>query len=406
MPQTEYVIKARAKTGKLVESTLVASSEEDALTRVRGLGMTPIAVEVVSKKGLRRDIQLTKPRVKLKDLSIFARQFATMLSSGLPILRCLSILSEQTQNPTLRDILSTVTSDVERGDSLSEAMVKHKEFPPLMISMIRAGEVGGFLDTTMLQLAESFESDVMLRGKIKAALTYPIAVAIIAVLIAIAMLIFVVPIFSEMFASFGGSLPAPTQFLVNASNAIKNPLISLPILVVIVAGAWWYRRNKHNSRVRNVVDPLKFRIPVFGGLFQKIALARFARTLSTLLAAGVPVLTALDIVGDTAGNIVISRAVTAVKESVRQGSGMATPLAEHPVFPEMVIQMIAVGEDTGSVDQMLRKVADFYDQEVEATTEQLMALIEPIMIVFLGGMVGAMIIALYLPIFKIFELIK
>lgn len=405
MPQTEYLVKSRARTGRLIESKITATSEADAIARVRATGMTPIAVEVTNK-GLNRSIQLTKPRVKLKDLAIFSRQFATMLSSGLPILRCLRILADQSTNPALQDLLRTITSDVERGDSLSVAMARHKEFPPLMVSMIRAGEVGGFLDTTMLEIAGSFEADVLLRGKIKAALTYPIAVGVIAIIIVIGMLIFVVPVFDSMFAQLGGELPAPTQFLVNLSNLIKNPLFSVPILAAAIFAFVWYRNHKTDLKVRSIVDPLKFRLPVFGQLFQKIALSRFTRNFSTLLAAGVPVLTALDIVGDTSGNVIIARAVSSVKESVRQGAGMAAPLSQHDVFPEMVVQMISVGEDTGALDSMLKKIAEFYDQEVTATTEQLMALIEPIMIVVLGSLVGGMIIALYLPIFKIFDLVK
>jgi type IV pilus assembly protein PilC len=382
-----------------------AASEAEALSRVRLQGMTPIAVEA-AHTGLKREIKFGKGKVKPKDLAIFSRQFATMLSSGLPILRCLAILADQTQSDRLRDLLVEVRDEVEKGDSLSEALVRHKEFPPLMVSMVRAGEMGGFLDSTMLEIADSLEADVRLRGKIKSALTYPIAVGVIAVFIVIAMLIFVVPVFDELFASFGAELPLPTLILVRLSNLIKTPMFFIPVLVFIFGGAYLFRRNKNALRVREVLDPIKFKIPVFGMLMQKVALARFTRSFSTLMHAGVPILQALDIVGDTAGNVVISHAVVAVKQSVRQGTGMAKPLAEHPVFPPMVVQMIAVGEDTGSLDAMLRKVADFYDQEVEATTEQLMALIEPIMIMILGGLVGSMIIALYLPIFKIFELIR
>lgn len=405
MPQTEYIVKARSRTGRLVESNMRAASEAEALSRVRLQGMTPIAVEA-AHTGLKREIKFGKGKVKPKDLAIFSRQFATMLSSGLPILRCLSILADQTESDRLRDLLVEVRDEVEKGDSLSESLVRHKEFPPLMVSMVRAGEVGGFLDSTMLEIADSLEADVRLRGKIKSALTYPIAVAVIAVFIVTGMLIFVVPVFDGLFASFGAELPLPTLMLVRLSNLIKNPLFFVPVLVFLFGGAFLYRRNKNKLRVREVVDPMKFKIPVFGLLFQKVALARFTRNFSTLMHAGVPILSALDIVGDTAGNVVIARAVASVKDSVRQGTGMAKPLSEHPVFPPMVVQMIAVGEDTGSLDAMLRKVADFYDQEVEATTEQLMALIEPIMIMVLGGVVGGMIIAMYLPIFKIFELIK
>lgn len=404
MPQSEYLVKARSRTGRLVESKLRASSEAEAMGRVRQQGMTPIAIEM-THTGLKREIKFGKGKVKPKQLALFSRQFATMLSSGLPILRCLAILSDQTDSDRLRDLLLEVRDEVEKGDSLSEAFGHHKEFPPLMVSMVKAGEVGGFLDMTMLQIADSLEADVRLRGKIKSALTYPIAVAVIAFGIVTAMLVFVVPVFEELFQSFGGELPLPTQVLVSLSKIVKNPVISLPVIAVIVGVLVWYRNNKGSLRVRKVVDPIKFKIPVFGGLFQKVALARFTRNFSTLMHAGVPILGALDIVGDTAGNVVISNAVVAVKESVRRGTGIAKPLTEHPVFPDMVVQMIAVGEDTGALDAMLRKIADFYDQEVEATTEQLMALIEPIMIVILGGVVGGMIIALYLPMFKIFELI-
>jgi type IV pilus assembly protein PilC len=405
MPQTEYLVKARSRNGRLIESKMKAISEAEALARVRQQGMTPIAVEVAGT-GLNKEIKFGKGKVKLKDLAIFTRQFATMLSSGLPILRCLSILSEQTQSDRLRDLLIEVRDQVEKGDSLSEAFAKHEEFPPIMVSMVRAGEVGGFLDTTMLQIAESLEADVKLRGKIKAALTYPVAVAVIAVLITVGMLIFIVPVFEGLFTEFGGSLPLPTQILVNASELLKNPMFFIPVLAVLIGGYFLYRKNKNKPGVRRVLDPLKFRIPVFGKLFQKVALARFTRNFSTLLHAGVPILTTLDIVGETSGNVVIADAIRDVKESVRQGTGIAKPLTDHPVFPEMVVQMIAVGEDTGALDAMLRKIADFYDQEVEATTEQLMALLEPIMIMVLGGVVGGMIIAMYMPIFQIFDLIK
>lgn len=406
MPLTEYVVRSRSRNGRLVESTVKAFTETEALTRTRQLGLTPLMVEAKPSSGLNMEIRIGKGKVKPKDLALFSRQFATMLAAGLPILRSLTILGEQSDSLRLREILSQVREDVEQGMSLSGAMGEHREFPPLMVAMVEAGEVGGFLETSMVRIAESLESDVILRSKIKSALTYPVAVGVIAVLIVTGMLIFVVPIFEQMFASFGGELPAPTQLLVNLSALIKNPLFFIPLLAVIIGGTMLYRRNKHRRGVRNVMDPLKFRIPIFGKLFHKVALARFTRSLSTLLAAGVPILQSLDIVGDTAGNVLVSRATESVKESVRQGTGMSRPLAEHPIFPEMVVQMIAVGEDTGALDEMLDKVADFYDQEVEATTEQLMALIEPIMIMVLGGIVGGMIIALYLPMFKIFEYIQ
>lgn len=405
MAATEFLVKARSRDGKLVESKIKSASEAEAAARVRSQGMTVIDVKAAGK-GLQREISFGTGKVKLKDMAVMTRQFSTMLSSGLPILRCLTILSEQTASRRLGEVLVEVRDLVERGDSLSGAMSRYKEFPPLMVSMVRAGEVGGFLDTTMLEIAEAIEADVKLRGKIKAAMTYPIAVGVIAVLVVIGMLIFIVPVFANLFADLGGELPLPTQILVNASNLLTNPFFMLPAIAIIVGITVWYRRNKNNPKVKRVLDPLKFKVPVFGNLFLKVSLARFTRNFSTLLHAGVPILTTLDIVGGTAGNVVISDAVADVKESVREGTGIARPLSQHKVFPEMVVQMIAVGEDTGSLDEMLSKIADFYDQEVEATTEQLMALIEPIMIMVLGSLVGGMIIAMYMPIFKIFELIK
>ncbi|MDO8732069.1 MAG: type II secretion system F family protein [Actinomycetota bacterium] len=405
MPQIEYLVRARARNGRLVEQLIRGSSETDAIARIRQLGLTPIAVEAKAG-GWNRDINLRKPKVKGKDLAVMTRQFATMLGAGLPILRCLAILAEQSESQRLREVLLRVRDDVERGAALSESLAEYEEFPPIMVNMIRAGEVGGFLDETMLQIAESIEADVRLRGRIKAALTYPVAVGVIAVIVTTAMLIFVVPVFSEMFNNLGGQLPAPTQFLVNLSNLVKNPYFLFPIILGSILLVWWYHHVSREPWLRAIVDPMKFRLPVFGHLFQKIALARFSRNFAALLRAGVPILVALDIVGDTAGNIVIRRAVDDVKESVRQGSSIAKPLAEHGVFPDMVVQMMAVGEDTGALDHMLGKIADFYDEEVESTTEQLMALIEPIMIMMLGALVGGMIVAMYLPIFNIFDLVK
>ena len=405
MPQSEYLVKARARSGRLVETKIRAASEAEALALVRQQGSMPIAVEQANV-GLNREIRIGGRRVKPKDLAIATRQMATMLSSGLPILRCLSILSDQTESPALRDVLIDVRTEVERGESFSESLSRHKEFPPLMVSMVRAGEVGGFLDGAMLQIAETIEADVQLRGRIKAALTYPIAVGVIAIVIVTAMLLFVVPVFAGMYEELGGELPLPTQILMTISNALNNPIVLIGGAITIVVLVILFRKYRDTAGFRNVVDPLKFRLPVFGPLFKKIALARFTRNFSTLLHAGVPILATLDIVGETSGNVVIARAVADVKESVRQGSGMAKPMSEHDVFPEMVVQMVAVGEDTGALDAMLSKIADFYDQEAAATTEQLMALLEPVMIIALGLIVGAMVISLYLPIFKIYELIN
>ena len=334
-----------------------------------------------------------------------ARQFATMIDSGLSLLRAIAILSEQSSNKTLAATLGQVRTAVEGGESLSSALGRHpRVFPPLMVSMTRAGEIGGFLDRVLLQVAANFEAEVKLRGKIKSAMTYPVVVFAIAVLAVIGMLLFIVPVFAKMFSDLGGTLPAPTRVLVFLSHSLT---VALPVLVVGgVAGTIGWVRVRHEERVRRVVDPAKLRAPVFGRLFQKVAISRFTRNLGTMLASGVPLLQALDVVGEASGNLVISDATTAVGVSVRAGESLAAPLAGHKVFPPMVVQMLAVGEDTGAMDTMLAKIADFYDQEVEATTEALTSLIEPLMIAVLGGVVGSMIIALYLPVFSVFSLIK
>ena len=402
---TQYAYKVRDARGKLTEGKVEAASEAAVAERLRSMGYVPLEVRPANV-GMQREIHLgLKKRVRTKDLAIFARQFATMIDAGLTMLRALTIMSEQVENPELRRVLRGVKADVEAGNSLSSAFAREPGvFPPLMISMVRAGEAGGFLDTSMRQIADNFEADVKLRAKIKAALTYPAVVFVLAIVMCIAMLVFVVPVFEKMFADLGGTLPLPTRVLVFLSQALRY---LLPVLVVALAAAVWaWRKYGRTARVRNVVDPLKLRLPVFGDLFQKLALARFARNLSTLLGSGVPILQSLDIVGETSGSVVITRALEDVRDSVRRGESVAGPLAEHAVFPPMVVQMIASGEESGAVDQMLAKIAEFYDAEVETTTESLTALIEPLMIAFLGGIVGSMIIALYMPMFKIFDMIE
>ncbi len=398
----------RDRTGALVSGSLVADSQAALVTRLKGMGYAPLSITPAATKGMKRELKMpgfgTK-KVKLKDLAVFSRQFATMIDSGLSLIRALNILGEQSANPELARVVSEVRDDIEAGSSLSVSMAKHpKAFPALMVNMIAAGEVGGFLDGVLLQVAENFEAEVRLRGKVKAAMTYPVVVFIMAMLMCTAMLLFIVPVFSKMFKTLGGQLPLPTRVLVALSSGLK---LIFPLLIVGgIAFLWWWGRYKFDPRVRNVVDPLKLKAPVFGNLFQKIALSRFARNLGTLMRSGVPILQSLEIVADTTGNVVLGRAVRDVQQSVRQGESLARPLEKHPVFPAMVVQMMAVGEDTGALDTMLMKISDFYDQEVEATTESLTALIEPLMIAFLGIVVGSMIVSLYMPIFKIFDLIK
>jgi type IV pilus assembly protein PilC len=402
-----FEYKVRDAAGKLKTGKLDAETQAQVATKLRSMGYAPVSI-TEANAGLNRELSLgfgRKKKVGLKDLAVFSRQFATMVNSGLSLLRSLNILTEQTENKELARVLGEVRNDIETGNSLSNGMAKHPDvFPPLMVNMCRAGEVGGFLDSVMLQIATNYEAETKLRGKVKAAMTYPVVVLCIAIVAVIGMLLFIVPTFAGLFDTLGGTLPMPTQVLVMLSNGLKIMIIPFIILAIVARQVW--KKIKRTPRVRNIVDPWKLKAPVFGDLFQKIALTRFARNLGTMMAAGVPILQSLDIVAETTGNVVLERATRAVQESVRTGESIAGPLTEHPVFPPMVVQMIAVGEDTGALDTMLHKIAEFYDQEVEATTEALTALIEPLMIAFLGGIVGAMIIALYMPIFKIFDLIK
>ena len=402
-----YEYAVRDKTGKVVKGRIEASNPTAVANRLRTMGMAPISITEVQVSGLQKEIKIPglSDRIAVKDLAVMARQLATMISAGLSLLRALAILADQTENQALAKVLGQVRSDVETGSALSAALSKHKQvFPPLMINMIKAGEVGGFLDQVLLSIAENFEAEVKLRGKIKSAMTYPIVVFVIAVLAVIGMLLFIVPVFAKMFTDLGGELPFMTQLLVTMSDILKIGI--LPLIVALVGLTVWWSKNKNNPAVRDKVDPLKLKAPVFGPLAQKIAISRFTRNFGTMIHAGVPILQALDIVAATSGNVVIERAVRAVQESVRTGQSLSGPLAQHPVFPPMVVQMMAVGEDTGALDAMLGKIADFYDQEVEATTEALTSIIEPLMIAVLGGIVGFMVIALYMPIFGIFDLIQ
>jgi len=407
MAPRSFEYQVRDRSGKVVKGKLEAESSSEVAIKLKGMGMAPMSITAVGGGALSRDLKIPGfgGRIKLKELAVMARQLAVMIDAGLPLLKALTILEGQTTNKKLAEVLSKVRTDVQTGSSLSQALAKHPTvFPPLMIYMVRAGEVGGFLDGALQQIAQNLEADVKLHGKIKSAMTYPVVVGVIAILAMIVMLIFIVPVFAGMFQQLGGELPLPTQILVTMSNILRNAFPVLVILLIVLLIVW--KKIKFKQGVRNVVDPLKLKMPVFGVLFQKVALARFSRNLSTMVHAGVPILQALDIVADTSGNVVIVRAVKDVQASVRSGETLARPLMKHPVFPSMMVQMMSVGEDTGALDTMLRKIAEFYDEEVEATTEALTSLIEPLMIAFVGGLVGAMVIALYMPIFKVFELIK
>ncbi len=400
----DYVVRDRG--GNVVSGRIDAPSETAVASRLTAMGYAPLTVSEVAQTGLQREIKLPgSDRVKLQDIAVMSRQMATMISAGLSLLRTLTILTQQTENEALAKVIGGVRNEVEAGASLSNALAKHPlTFPPLMINMVRAGEVGGFLETSLLAVADNFEAEVKLRGTIKSAMTYPVVVFVMAILATVGMLLFIVPIFQDMFDGLGGELPGPTKLLVVLSGWMKWMAPVLLVLTIIFA-VWW-GRHRHDRKVREFVDPLKLKVPIFGNLFKKIAISRFSRNLGTMVRSGVPILQALEIVGQTAGNAVVEHAINDVRDSVRTGESLADPLSNHEIFPPMVVQMLGVGEDSGSLETMLEKISEFYDAEVEATTAQLTSLIEPLMIAVIGLIVGGMLIALYLPIFSVFDLIE
>src|SRR5918996_1719951 len=370
-----YAYRVRDRRGALITGELVADSQELVMTRLREMNYIPLEIKQ-KREGLKREISLQPGKVKLKDLAIFSRQFATMVNSGLPLLRTLSILEEQTDSKVLAKKVGEVRLDVERGSSLSGALARHERtFPPLYVSMCRAGETSGTRDQVLLRLADTLEKEVSLRQKIKSAMTYPTVVFAMVILILAAMLLFVVPTFEDLYSSLGGTLPLPTRILLSLSDIARR--FFLVFVGVAVGAVFLLRRYIKTDRGRAAFDRFKLRLPIFGSLFQKTALARFAPTLGVLNRSGVPILQALDIVQETVRNEVVAGAVRDVQSGVKEGESIAGPLANHKVFPPMVVQMMAVGEETGALDTMLEKIADFYEEEVSTAVESLTSLIEP-----------------------------
>ena len=405
MPTT-YAYKVRDRSGKVLSGTLDADNTALVANRLRQMGYVPIAIDKKAGAGVKRDVAIPglSNRVKLKEIAIFSRQFATMINSGLTLLRALSILVVQTESKFFSSVIDSLRADIQSGSSLSQAMSRHpKQFNRLYVAMIRAGETGGNLDMTLNELATTIEKQVELRGKIRSALAYPGMVLALVVLILTAMLVFIVPIFKKMYDSLKGTLPLPTRILVGISNIFVHafPFVILGAIGIVVA----YKRWVRTLPGRQTRDRLLLRVPIFGGLIRKTAMTRFSSTLATLLSSGVPVLESLEITSETVDNVVVSDGVKAIAEGAKRGDSLTHPLEEHPVFPPMVVQMMAVGEETGALDTLLRKVATFYEQEVARTVEALTSLLEPLLIVVLGSAVGAMVVSLYLPMFDIIKLV-
>ena len=356
-------------------------------------------------KDLLENIKFFRPKVKGKDVVVFTRQLSTMIDAGLPLVQCLQILARQQDNPTFKEMLTAIQADVETGTTLADSMRKHPQvYDSLYCNMIEAGELGGILDTILQRLATFKEKAMALRKRIKGAMTYPTICLGICILVLAIILIFVVPVFDKMFKDFGSALPAPTQLVVNLSNAVKS--YWYVIFIAVIAFVWIFKKYYNTERGRLQVDHMLLWSPVIGDLVRKVAVSKFTRTLSTMLQSGVPILDALGVVARTAGNKVIERAIVRVSAAIAEGRPIAEPLEESQVFPPMVVQMINVGESVGALDTMLEKVADFYDSEVDQAVDNLTAMIEPFMMVFLGGVIGGLVVVMYLPIFQIASVIS
>ncbi|GBE58003.1 type II secretion system protein F [bacterium BMS3Abin01] len=401
-----YVYKVRDIRGIPSKGELEADDRSSVAADLRGKGYT--ILDIREKSGgfdIRKQL-LESKRIKSKDITIFSRQFATMINSGLAMLRALSILEDQTPNKKLKAIIGKTRADVEAGAALSEAMEKHPAvFNRLYVSMVKAGETGGILDDTLNRIATQLESEDSLKRMIRSAMVYPLLIAVFALLVMMAMMLFIIPVFSRMYADLDSQLPLLTRIMVNISDTMRT-IWGVFIMAAIIGAIYGVIRLKRTPRGTAAWDKAKLHIPMgIGDIVRKVIMARFSRTLSTLVSSGVPILQAIEITGDTAGNTVVADAMEEVKESIKEGRPMSEPLAKTSVFPTMVTQMIAVGEETGAVDTMLNKIADFYEDEVNASVKALTSILEPIMMMGVGGLVGIIVISLYLPIFNLMKIL-
>jgi type IV pilus assembly protein PilC len=403
---TTFVYKALDPAGSSLTGEIAGESKAAVAAQLRMRGLTVVDVDPKSTTPTVEDLIDRYRGLKARNVTVMARQLATMISSGLSLLRALYVLEEQTEAPKLRRAIIAVRQDVEAGLALSQAMAKHpKVFSDLFVAMVRAGETGGNLEEVLERVAIQLEKDDNLRRTVRSAMVYPCLIGVFAVAVLIGMVLFIIPIFADMFKDLGGELPAMTQFMINISDAMREYwyLLFVAPLVFTIA----FRKWKNTDRGRYMWDSLKLRFPMrIGDIVRKIAVARFARTLGTLTASGVPILQAIDITAKTAGNRVISDPMAEVAERVREGQPLATPLARTGVFPVMVTQMLSVGEETGAMDRMLHKLADFYDDEVATMLKSLTSIIEPLMMIGVGVIVGVVVISMYMPMFKIFELVQ
>ena len=394
--------EGRSRNGSSQKGVMEAPNQMVVEAQLKRFGFSAVTIKEQGK-GLSMELKIPgfgSKKVTTKELVIFTRQFATMIDSGLPLVQCLDILSSQQENKTFKEVLLKVKESVESGSTFADALGKHpKVFDNLYVSLVAAGEVGGILDTILNRLAAYTEKSMKLKKQIKGAMVYPATVMSIAVIVVGVIMVFVIPTFAKMFADFGGDLPAPTKFVIALSNFLVKYLVV--IIAAIFGSIFLFKKYYATNKGRRTMDRLALRAPIVGDLIRKVAVAKFTRTLGTLVSSGVPIMDGLDIVARTAGNKVVEEAIMHVRQSISEGKTIAEPLQQSGVFPPMVVQMIAVGEATGAMDAMLSKIADFYDDEVDSAVGAMTAMLEPMLMVFLGVVVGGLVIAMYLPIFKI-----
>lgn len=399
-----FTWEGKNRSNQIQKGEHEAANEAAVRAYLSRASITPTKIKK-KPKDLFENVAFLQPKVKEADIIIFCRQFSTMIDAGLPIVQCLDILFSQQENPTLKKMLKTIKDTVEGGSTLADALKKFpNHFDSLFVNMVAAGEAGGILDVILKRLSGYMEKAAKLKRKVKGAMVYPAITVFVAVAVVAVILVFVIPVFQKMFEDFGGSLPMPTQVVIQLSEFVKSKIHFMIIAIVLFVIA--YRQYYKTDKGRLIIDSIYLKMPIFGILLRKVAVAKFTRTMGTMLGSGVAILEALDIVAKTAGNKVIENAIYSVRSGIAEGRTMADPLQSSGVFPQMVCQMISVGESTGALDAMLEKIADFYDEEVDQAVENLTAMIEPVMIIFLGTVAGGLIVAMYLPIFKIAGTIK
>jgi len=392
--------EGKTRTGNVQKGTMEGASEAVVMAALRSKGIMPTNVKAAGLAEMELNFSFFQPKVTTKDIVVFTRLFATMIDAGLPLVQCLDILARQQQNSTFRKVLTDVKESVESGSTFAEALRKHpKIFDDLFVNLVAAGEVGGILDTILARLAAYIEKALKLKKQVKSAMTYPTTIIGIALIVISVILIFVIPQFQKMFADFGGTLPLPTQIVIDLSDFIMNYFVF--IIAGIFGAVFSFKAAYRSPRGREILDDLFLKLPIMGDLIRKVSVAKFTRTLGTMMSSGVPILDGLEIVAKTAGNKTVEKAIYKVRLSISEGKTIAEPMEKSGVFPPMVCQMIAVGEQSGSVDTMLNKIADFYDDEVDDSVANLTAMMEPLLMLFLGVTVGGLVVAMYLPIFKL-----